>query len=88
MKFSIENCKVMHMGKKNHSGFTYNIMGSRLTIFTEEHGSCLIMKSSMKTPLSPHASLWTMAEPAFYFHYFVLLKNNTARGTQQLSPDN
>jgi len=65
------------MGKK-YSSFTYKMMGSGLTISTKEHSSCFIVNSSMKYPLSPHASLWTMAEQAFYFHSFILLKNNAA----------
>lgn len=59
-------------------------MCSGLTIFTEDHSSYLIINSSVTNPLSPHASLWTIAEPAFYFHSFVLLKNNAARSTPRV----
>lgn len=72
-----------HTGKR-HSSFTHKMMGSGLTICTEEQSPYVMISSCRKNPLSSGGSLWTMKGPDFYFNYFVLLKNDVARGTPRV----
>ncbi|CAM5136677.1 unnamed protein product [Natator depressus] len=48
MKFNIDKCKVMHIGK-HHPNYTYKMMGSKLAVTTQERDLGVIVDSSLKT---------------------------------------
>ncbi|CAM4625917.1 unnamed protein product [Caretta caretta] len=48
MKFIVDKCKVMHIGK-NNPNYTYNMMGANLTTTNQEKDLGVIVDSSLKT---------------------------------------
>ncbi|CAM4478002.1 unnamed protein product [Lepidochelys kempii] len=48
MKFNVDKCKVMHIGKHNPN-YTYTMMGSKLAVTTQERDLGVIVDSSLKT---------------------------------------
>ncbi|CAM5136177.1 unnamed protein product [Eretmochelys imbricata] len=48
MKFSVDKCKVTHIGKHNLN-YTYKMMGSKLAVTTQERDLGIIVDSSLKT---------------------------------------
>uniref|UniRef100_A0A8C3H706 Reverse transcriptase domain-containing protein n=1 Tax=Chrysemys picta bellii TaxID=8478 RepID=A0A8C3H706_CHRPI len=47
MKFNVDKCKVMHIGK-NNSNYTYNMMGANLATTSQEKDLGVIVDSSLK----------------------------------------
>ncbi|CAM4622379.1 unnamed protein product [Lepidochelys kempii] len=48
MKFNVDQCKVMRVGKHNPN-YTYQMMGSKLAVTTQERYRGVIVESSLKT---------------------------------------
>ncbi|CAM5109632.1 unnamed protein product [Eretmochelys imbricata] len=48
MKFNVDKCKVMHIGK-NNPNYTYNMMGANLPMTNQERDLGVIVDSSLKT---------------------------------------
>ncbi|CAM4564408.1 unnamed protein product [Caretta caretta] len=48
MKFNVDKCKVMHIGK-NNPNYTYNMMGANLPMTNQERDLGVIVESSLKT---------------------------------------
>ncbi|CAM4495757.1 unnamed protein product [Caretta caretta] len=48
MKFNVDKCKVMHIGKHNPN-YTHKMMGSKLAFTTQERDLGVIVDSSLKT---------------------------------------
>ncbi|CAM5079620.1 unnamed protein product [Natator depressus] len=48
MKFNVDKCKVMHIGKRNPN-CTYTMMGSKLAVTTQERDLGVIVDSSLKS---------------------------------------
>ncbi|CAM5167759.1 unnamed protein product [Natator depressus] len=48
MKFNVDKCKVMHIGKHNPN-YTYTMMGSKLAVTTQERDLGVIVDSSLKS---------------------------------------
>ncbi|CAM5165838.1 unnamed protein product [Natator depressus] len=56
MKFNVDKCKVMHIGK-NNPNYTYKMMGSKLAVTTQERDLGVIVDSSLKTSTQSAAAV-------------------------------
>ncbi|CAM5122732.1 unnamed protein product [Eretmochelys imbricata] len=56
MKFNVDKCKVMHIGK-NNANYTYNMMGTNLATTNQERDLGVIMDSSLKMSMQGAAAV-------------------------------
>ncbi|CAM5114425.1 unnamed protein product [Natator depressus] len=56
MKFNVEKCKVMHIGK-NNPNYTYNMMRANLATANQEKDLGVIVDSSLKTSMQCAAAV-------------------------------